>query len=499
MVLVPDKSQIMPGPLKQVQAAYRNAVAPAGEMRPTPPTGHFAPWTDFSLDEPQALRRLAYLAEELGTAPGLDSLLPRILDRALLLMGADFGHIQLLDPAAGVLRIVAQSGFGPEFLDYFAVVDDDRTAGGRAARSGVQAVIADVSTDPGSLPHRAVAAAAGFQAVQSTPLAEGSGRLIGAISTYFRRPHHPSGRDLRIMELYGNVAGEAVARHLSGHPRNASDPALPLRQGRGWTADRPDGPGPARAAVTADPVVPRQATIAGDEWPALCAAPVSPRERAAVLRTLIDELPDGVALVYEDGTLALASRRLEGMFGYGPGELAGFPVESLIPVDMQAAHRAQRTGYSRAPAARPMGARVPMAGLRKDGTTFLVSVGHSPVPAATRQLTLAVIRDLSRASLGDDPGDRALAAGVTAVHDGWEVMDSVVTTLFEVGLSLQVAADQYTEAAERHIAKALRLLDGTIHKLRAHSFATGTQAAWQGPGPISGDAPGSPEPQPPDG
>jgi len=63
--------------------------------------------------------------------------------------------------------IVAQSGFSSEFLEYFAVVDGGGAAFGRAAGTGAQAVIVDVRTDPGSAPHREVAAAAGFRAVQS--------------------------------------------------------------------------------------------------------------------------------------------------------------------------------------------------------------------------------------------------------------------------------------------------------------------------------------------
>lgn len=36
--------------------------------------------------------------------------------------------------------------------------------------------------------------------------------LRGAPSLHFQRPHRPSDRDLRIMELFADVAGEAVTR-----------------------------------------------------------------------------------------------------------------------------------------------------------------------------------------------------------------------------------------------------------------------------------------------
>jgi hypothetical protein len=36
------------------------------------------------------------------------------------------------------------------------------------------------------------------------------------VSTHFQRPHRPSDRDLRIMELYADFAGEALTAHRPG-------------------------------------------------------------------------------------------------------------------------------------------------------------------------------------------------------------------------------------------------------------------------------------------
>ena len=98
--------------------------------------------------------------------------------------------------------------------DYFAVVEDVHSTCGRAARQGAQTAVADIRADPGFTPHREIAAAAGFRAVQSTPLVDCAGHQIGMVSTHFRRPHRPSDRDLRIMELFADFAGEALTRHL---------------------------------------------------------------------------------------------------------------------------------------------------------------------------------------------------------------------------------------------------------------------------------------------
>ena len=142
------------------------------------------------------MQRLHAVTKDLRAVAELDALLPKVLEGALSLTGADFGTVQIFDPATGSLKIVTQAGSGPEFLEYFAVVDDDASACGRAAQEGAQVVIVDVNADAGFARHREIAASAGFRAVQSTPLVDYAGRLIGMVSTHFRRPHRPSDRDL---------------------------------------------------------------------------------------------------------------------------------------------------------------------------------------------------------------------------------------------------------------------------------------------------------------
>jgi anti-anti-sigma factor len=200
-----------------------------------------------------------------------------------------------------------------------------------------------------------------------------------------------------------------------------------------------------------------------------------------VLRTIIDALADGVALTDEDGTLVLASRRLEEMFGYGSGELDGRPVDSLLPADLRASHRHDRAGYARAPQPRPMGARAPLVGLRADGTTFPVTVSLSPVPTATSHLVLAVVRDNAGAPGGDLLDLARQVAAAEQAQASRELLDRVVTSLFDVGVSLQAAASLPHLTARQRIIEALRRLDDTIHEIRDHMFTAlshpGTSAA----------------------
>jgi anti-anti-sigma factor len=219
--------------------------------------------------------------------------------------------------------------------------------------------------------------------------------------------------------------------------------------------------------------------------------PATPRDRPsgaavtqAVLNTLIDALADGVALA-DDGRITLASRRLEHMFGYRQGELLGQPVESLVPADLRTAHRRHRADYAQAPRARPMGAGARLVGLRKDGVTFPVEVSLSPVRTATGHLTLALVHDITQTRQRNDLASLAHAAIVTEqLHDAQELLDEVVSSLLDVGLSLQAATSLPHRMARQGITKALQHLDDVIHEIRDYVFT------------ISGEHP-RPHPAPP--
>ena len=145
---------------------------------------------------------------------------------------------------------------------------------------------------------------------------------------------------------------------------------------------------PRPASVRADDqALPRCSTSTGSN---LLTFRPSDRNRAAVTSAkvwnLVDALQDGMALADGDGALALASRRLEEMFGYEHSELLGQTVERLIPADLQAAHSSHRATCAEAPRTWPMTDR--LVGLRKDATTFPVEISLSPVTTAARPLHL---------------------------------------------------------------------------------------------------------------
>jgi anti-anti-sigma factor len=193
----------------------------------------------------------------------------------------------------------------------------------------------------------------------------------------------------------------------------------------------------------------------------------------AVLWQVLDALDDGLALTGEDGKIALVNKRCAEMFGYRCEELTGLPIDELVPPEVRAAHYGYRAGYHQAPQARPMADRARLAALRKDGTTFPVEISLSPVPTATERYVLAVIRDATVARRRDDLADlaRDMVADQSPLTKG--LLDRVVQHLFQVGLSLQAAADLPGEVARRRLSEALDQLDEVIHEIRDHAFTLG--------------------------
>ncbi len=229
-------------------------------------------------------------------------------------------------------------------------------------------------------------------------------------------------------------------------------------------AGQPAGPAGDLAPPTAAPPWPGRLQASRGDGPGLGSL------TGAVLRQLIDALADGIVLVDEDGRIVLANRQAAAAFGYRPGELAGQPVESLVPARLRDSHRLDRAAYARKPVSRPMADRARLVGLRRDGTTVPVTITLSPVPTASGHFVLAVVRDATHEQAQDDLTGLVEAAAAKRVQHTGELLDRVVESLFHVGLSLDEAAGQPTELARKRISEALQRLDDTIHEIRDHVF-----------------------------
>src|SRR5690348_10471990 len=109
---------------------------------------------------------------------------------------------------------------------------------------------------------------------------------------------------------------------------------------------------------------------------------------------LLEAAPDAMVCVDGDGRIALVNAQAERLFGYSRQELAGQPVEILVPDAARAIHPRHRAGYLAEPKPRPMGAGMELAGRRKDGTTFPAEISLSAIDTDEGILVTAAVRDV---------------------------------------------------------------------------------------------------------
>jgi PAS domain S-box-containing protein len=162
--------------------------------------------------EADALVKLNESSSRLWRSRTLQEGLEVMLAAVIELLGADKGNVQLLEGrgTGGVLRIAAQRGFQPDFLEHFREVSaNDDCACGRALRSGQRIIIEDVEAEA-SL--RAPARAADYRSVVTTPLIGGDGKPLGMLSAHFRSVHRPGERELRRLDLYTLQASDFIQR-----------------------------------------------------------------------------------------------------------------------------------------------------------------------------------------------------------------------------------------------------------------------------------------------
>jgi two-component system CheB/CheR fusion protein len=173
--------------------------------------------TDALAADMAATTRLAQVAEQLIHEGDVASLLHAILDTAIDITHADAGTLQLLDEEAQVLRMVVQRGFPQHVTEHFAEVDAKCGSPCGKALEERRRVIRDFDAggaDPDGSDgwHREEA---GVLTGQSTPLVARGGRVLGMLSTHWKRHYRPNDREMRFFDLLARQAADAIERKQS--------------------------------------------------------------------------------------------------------------------------------------------------------------------------------------------------------------------------------------------------------------------------------------------
>lgn len=114
-----------------------------------------------------------------------------------------------------------------------------------------------------------------------------------------------------------------------------------------------------------------------------------------VYELLFASINEGVIIVNHEGFILLANPRAKELFGYGPDELEGSKIETLIPMGSREKHVGLRKDFHASPRKRSMGAGMNLQASRKDGSLFYVEISLNHFTLNDEIFVAALITDVS--------------------------------------------------------------------------------------------------------
>lgn len=114
------------------------------------------------------------------------------------------------------------------------------------------------------------------------------------------------------------------------------------------------------------------------------------------LVSLFENATEGIVITNRQGGIILVNPAAGIMFGYSPDELAGQPIEVLIPDRHRHHHHELREGFYQHPGNRSMGQNRDLHGRRKDGSDLPVEVSLSHYEKNGEMFVIAFIVDITR-------------------------------------------------------------------------------------------------------
>ncbi len=158
----------------------------------------------------EALTRMHVLSGKLLGAEGVQPLLQEIMDTAVAIMDAKMGVLQLLEDDS--LWIVAHYGHQQPFLEFFSSAENRASVCGEAMQLGGRVVVEDVETSSlfVGTPSLDVMRNAGVRAVQSTPMLNRAGKLLGILTIQWDVPYSPNEHDLWRIDLLARQAADMI-------------------------------------------------------------------------------------------------------------------------------------------------------------------------------------------------------------------------------------------------------------------------------------------------
>ncbi len=186
----------------------------------------------------------------------------------------------------------------------------------------------------------------------------------------------------------------------------------------------------------------------------------------AKFRTLVESVAVGIVVVDEQARIVVINPHAEKLFGYSHQELRGKLVEELVPENLREKHVVHRSSYMAAPRMREMGPALNLRARRKDGTTFPVEIGLSPIETDDGTLVIATVQDITK-RLEAEERTKHKAAELEAINKELEaftysVFHDLRAPLRHLDGFSQLLVEEHAAAMPEPVRRYLnRIRDGT--------------------------------------
>lgn len=148
------------------------------------------------------------------------------------------------------------------------------------------------------------------------------------------------------------------------------------------------------------------------------------------IKTLLESLAEGVAVVNTDGRFVLINNRLSQLIGYSKQEIIGQELAIIIPEKYRKDHIKHVFRFFEEPRIRPMGIGYHLKCLKKDGTELDVEISLSSLDTEVGKLGLAFVSDISerlqKNKLLSEMNEELKAYAHTVAHNINNSINSVV-------------------------------------------------------------------------
>jgi two-component system sensor kinase FixL len=118
-------------------------------------------------------------------------------------------------------------------------------------------------------------------------------------------------------------------------------------------------------------------------------------EGSALLRSILETVPDAMVVIDDHGGILLFSTAAERLFGYTSNEVTGLNVSMLMPSPYREAHDSYLARYLTTGERRIIGIGRIVVGLRKDGGTFPMELQVGEVKHSGHRMFTGFVRDLT--------------------------------------------------------------------------------------------------------